>query len=216
MPSYFIDDPRPIREANPYTFFLPDEDMIGSVKPDMHVQLMFQPSSPDQSHGGERMWVKVTERSGDQIKGLLDNDPAYFQDLKWGDEITFEAHHIISVLSPQAEQSKGQGSEQKEYWDRCFVDTAILERRARVGFIYREKPLESDGERFPDSGWRIRADSNQITPEEFASDNYQYVALAAVLNRDDSFLDLLDAPEGASYQRGEGDNYENQAPEILI
>lgn len=51
-----------------------------------------------------------------------------------------------------------------------------------------------------DSGWRItsntEADTYMDNPENIA-----YVSLGAVLNQDDSFIDLLDQPAGSAFVR---------------
>lgn len=53
------------------------------------------------------------------------------------------------------------------------------------------------GDRFPDSGWRIRGDMRAGLGKRKAA----YVALGAVLNRDDSWLHLIDEPIGARFEK---------------
>lgn len=72
-----------------------------------------------------------------------------------------------------------------------------------INFIYREEPLEIDDERnFVDSGWRIMTGKET---EEYAEnpDNFRFVSLGAVLSRDDSFIDILEAEIGSSFERNE-------------
>ena len=58
-----------------------------------------------------------------------------------------------------------------------------------------------DGDKFPDSGWRIRGDTRGKSTEELAARKIAYVALGAVLNKDDTWLHLIDEPAGASFEK---------------
>ena len=83
----------------------------------------------------------------------------------------------------------------ERYIKRCFVTKRILNDSQRVGYLYREEPDEEN-----DSGWRLTANDES---DEYMSDskNLAYVSLGAVLSRDDSFRDLLDAPTGSAFIR---------------
>ena len=61
--------------------------------------------------------------------------------------------------------------------------------------------MAKEGDRFPDSGWRIRADARGKSAEDFDSDEIAYVAIGAVLNKDDSWLQLIDEPMGARFEK---------------
>ena len=48
---------------------------------------------------GEDFWVQVSERSGDRFRGIVDNPlvEARLHGLRQGDEILFQADHILAV-----------------------------------------------------------------------------------------------------------------------
>jgi hypothetical protein len=93
----------------------------------------------------------------------------------------------------------------RQYWDRCLVDEAVLDGDLTIENIYREAPnMEKEGDEFPDSGWRIRGDMRGNLRDQIGSRKVAYVALGAVLNRDDSWLHLIDEPIGSRFERDYG------------
>jgi uncharacterized protein YegJ (DUF2314 family) len=46
---------------------------------------------------GERMWVQITERAGDDFKGVLHNQPFELKTVQHGDAVIFEARHIYQI-----------------------------------------------------------------------------------------------------------------------
>jgi hypothetical protein len=78
----------------------------------------------------------------------------------------------------------------------------VLGKRSPVDYLYREEPdlSEADG-KYPDSGWRLRGTDEAIAEDEEAGLSPQYVALGAVLNRDDRWISLIDAPSGSRFMR---------------
>lgn len=75
----------------------------------------------------------------------------------------------------------------------------------KIEFLYREEPEPPrEGDKFPDSGWRIESDPPELSNVESGSPPFSYVALGAVLNRDDSWLHLIDEPVGSAFERDPG------------
>lgn len=191
MPSWRLADASLIAAEAQYTFYKPSPQIIAHVAPGETVKLIFYFESDDRNApGGERMWVVVDEVLGEgRFRGRLDNEPRYIRDLKHGDPIEFEARHIINT------QHDDNDNLVERYLKRCFVTRRVLSEGYKVGYLYRETPEEEK-----DSGWRIT--SNTETDEYMdTGGNMAYVSLGAVLNRDDSFIGLLDQPVGSSFVR---------------
>jgi hypothetical protein len=191
MPSWHLEDADPIAAENPYTFYKPSRELISRVRPGEVVKLIFCFDSNDpQAPSAERMWVLVEEILPDgSFRGSLNNEPQYIQDLKLDDPVFFQPCHVIST------EHDDDDNPVNRYNKRCFVTKRILDDGELVGYLYREATNDED-----DSGWRIVA--NDESDEYLSkSENVAYVSLGAVLSRDDSFRELLDAPSGSAFIR---------------
>jgi hypothetical protein len=83
-----------------------------------------------------------------------------------------------------------------------MVDACVVDGSEPVEYLYRETPdLDQEGDRFPDSGWRIRGRQGAASDSAMDERDSLYVALGVVLNRDDSWLPLIHAPVGAAFRR---------------
>jgi hypothetical protein len=141
----------------------------------------------------ERMWVEV--ESIDQqggFTGRLTNMPAAIPDLTLGDLIVFKDVHILNT------QHDNDDNVVNKYMIRCYASMRILVDNQRVGYLYREPP-DNDH----DSGWRIMAGDES---QDYIDDpkNTMFVSLGAVLNHDDSIIELLNDPVGSEYERRPG------------
>lgn len=202
MQGYEIMDPRPVAEEAPYTYFLPSSEEIAAVGEGDLVKLVFDYLVEIEEWATERMWVTVTEVAGNSLAGTLDNEPYEpHSPLKVGGNVTFSRHEIIDVLWKEPGRAPCR-PERREYWERCLVDACVLDGEEPVEYLYREEPdMGDDGDTYPDSGWRIRGRQGQTSDAEMEARKAVYVALGAVLNRDDSWLHLIDADVGKSYMR---------------
>lgn len=189
--SWDLGDAAAIAAENPYTFYRPSTAALALLAPGNFAKLMFEFTSDDpEAPGAERMWVKILERDGDRFVGVLDNDPGYIADLASGDEVRFEARHVlqVDVADPVPDPTE-------PFRKRCFVTARVLRDGVKVGFLYREASEADD-----DSGWRITAGDE---PEGYFedADNVAYVSLGAVLRVDDSVVGLLEHGEPCAFRR---------------
>lgn len=194
MPSWHLANADQIAAENKYTFYKPSREAIEQVVPGEMVKLIFRFDSdnPD-APSAERMWVVVEEaHENGCFRGRLDNEPRYIQNLKPGDAVEFEARHIVNTEHDDDDDIV------ERCIKRCFVTKRVLAEGYKVGYLYREEP---DEER--DSGWRITSNTES---DEYMDDsnNIAYVSLGAVLNRDDSFVELLDQLVGSAFIRESG------------
>ena len=197
--TYLLDDPRPIKQEAPYTFYLPSKASQDSVMAGDTVQLVFVGDPPGLKFGAERMWVEVDVVEPEGVVGKLDNMPSDMPQLKPGDTVRFQPFHIISFFTDKVLPDEAP---QRQYWDRCMVDRCVIDAKVPVYYIYREEPdIGEEGDRYPDSGWRLRGDYRDITDEALAERDTLYIALGSVLNADDSWLHLIDFPIGSAFLR---------------
>jgi hypothetical protein len=96
---------------NPDTFWIPSLEERRSLQKGQAARLIFDIAVDDGGKVktvGERMWVIVTERIGEEYIGVLDNQPACmsFEDgfyLCFGVEVPFSAQHVIDIGNPPQE-----------------------------------------------------------------------------------------------------------------
>jgi hypothetical protein len=201
-PGYVLFDPRPIAAEAPYTFFLPSETEIVAIARGDMVKLTFEHVPAGQEWGVERMWVIVERRDESGMTGTLANDPSEpTAHIRIGDLIEFASYHVTGIIWSNPKTAP-RPVEHREYWERCLVDDCVLDGTEPVAFIYREEPnMQRETDEYADSGWRIRG---RVVAGGVAAPNdnkAQYVAIGAVLNKDDSWLHLIDAPTGAQFYR---------------
>jgi hypothetical protein len=200
---YQVLDPRPVAASAPYTYFLPDPELVKAVGVGDLVKGVFRSAPPSETYDAERMWVKVTSVQNDWLEGVLDSDPRDMPNLPAGSVVRLPRTHVIDFVFSDADKAPFSSRQpRREYWERCLVDKSVINGEVKVGYIYREEPdMAKEGDRFPDSGWRIRGDTRGKSTQELASGEIAYVAVGVVLNKDDTWLHLIDEPIGAAFEK---------------
>ena len=197
-------DPRSIQAENPYTFFVPSDAEKNALEDGDLVKLMFECLDPD---GGsiERMWVIFSERDENGCRGQLDNEPLEIEGLSQGDQVHFEDFHIVGVWDTKVDIV----DDEDRYFARCHVDQRIIDGNANVGRLERRKPKwfwwwQRKYQRYADTGWHIFAEDDPTQSKTKMS----YLAIGVVLNKEDSFLRLLNSPVGTRLVR-DGEEFRN-------
>jgi hypothetical protein len=197
-PGYEVIDPRPIAASAPYTYFLPSETEVASAGVGDQIQVTIAAVPPSTQWGAERLWFVVLSTSGEAFAVQLESEPSDIGALPIGSVIAVPKAAVIDVIFKD-ERPRPSGG--RQYWDRCLVDAIVLRSGQHVDYIYREEPDTREGDRDPDSGWRIRASLEGVSAKEIEDSGVEYVALGKVLNVDDSWLHLIDAPVGSRFFR---------------
>jgi hypothetical protein len=201
-PRWVLVDPRPIAKEAPYTFFLPSAAELAAQKPGDKVYLDIQAVPRRQKWESERMWATITKAGRSGLTAKLEHQPDDIPGLKLGDMVDFKLWHVLQIDFADPALWANFDAGEREYWERCLVDQAVLDGELKVEYLYREKPdMGQRDDPYPDSGWRIRGDTRDCSDKEVQKRPAAYVALGAVLNADDSWLHLIDEPIGLSFER---------------
>lgn len=202
--SWKLSNAEVIAKEYKYTFYKPSRSITDQLKVGNIAKAIFEFSSNNEDHpSAEGMWIQITEVKEDGFIGRLDNDPFYIHDLYAGDIIEFEHKHIVDQDLDITEPNMVE-----KYINRCFVTSRVLYENHKVHYLYREEPMEKDPERgYEDTGWRIMA-GDESDDYMDNSENIHLVSIGAVLTRDDSFIDILDAPIGSAFEKNEKGKFE--------
>jgi hypothetical protein len=198
---YEVVDPRPIADLAPYTYFLPDPEVLHAIRAGDYVKAVIKAVPPSEKYDAERMWIEIKSVEEGWLEGELDSEPQDMPNLVRGSKIRLLLSHAVDVIinNPLRAAALTNKPPSREYWDRCLVDKAVLDGDLTVEYIYREVPdMGQEDDEFPDSGWRIRGDTRGIPLD---GREIAYVALGVVLNRDDSWLHLIDEPIGSRFEK---------------
>ena len=197
--SFSLGNAPTYRASGPYTFFVPHDRELAALSVGDSVKLIFEYDTPGEKWSAERMWVQIDTIDGERLTGRLDNNPDEGF-LKLGETIVFERSNVIAIdwVNPnRAPKVKSA----RAFWDFCLVDDCVLDGSEPVEYLYREEPETSGEDSHEDSGWRLRGREGNATDEQMANRDVSFVALGAVLNRDDSWISLLDSPVGSAFMR---------------
>ncbi|MBV7267099.1 immunity protein Imm33 domain-containing protein [Erythrobacter ani] len=195
-----LSDPRPTAAANPYTYFMPHPDELAALQPKDGVKAIFHQPGCEGEYDVERMWVLIDRIEDGNAIGTLDNEPSSLDKIKMGDPVRVPLTHVVSTAFHK-NNPRPVTPDYREYWERCFVDSCVVEGRCHADYIYREEPdMAREGDKYPDSGWRVRGTDEAIAEDERRGTGPIYVAIGKVLNADDNWLHLIDREFGVAFQ----------------
>lgn len=181
-----------------YTFFRPSATVLEQLAPGQRVKLIFALETEISDYPeDEKLWVSITERSGQSFTGQLQDEPFYIDNLEAGQTISFESRHIVDTDPPDP-----AGNPLAPFAHRCLVSRAVLEGGSPVALLYREKSRGEFKKGIEDSGWRILA-ADDSPADLDRPDGSSFIALGVLLNREEHLLPLLDAPAGSAYRWNE-------------
>ena len=207
-PGIALRDPHPVAQRSPYTFFMPHPDELAALKPKDGIKAIFCQTEGETQYDAERMWVLIEAIEDGDVIGTLDNEPADMPLIREGDRVRIPLTHAIATAFHKS-NLRPKVPEKREYWDRCFVDDCVLEGRSHADYVYREVPdMTQEGDKYPDSGWRIRGTQQAVDADAAEGRKAHYIALGAVLNADDRWLHLIDSePDHHFAWDGEEERY---------
>lgn len=190
--QWYLRDADKIQKENPYTFYKPSKEILDQLKPGDFARLIFEfDPQADDGCSAERMWVKIEERNCNGFQGALDNKPVYIKSLALGDIVAFKEQHIVDT-----NQKDLADAALAPFAKLCIATKSILEGD-KVGLLQRFDPNNEK-----DSGWCFSG-INDTQHYLDNKENIQVVSIGVVLNRDDSFLNLLKSPAGTAYELNE-------------
>lgn len=141
--TFILENAQEHHAADPRHFLIPTQEELDAIGPDSLVQLVFV--LPQESADGcraERMWVHVTVREGDQLGGVLANEPHYIQEIKLGDPIAFEISNVAAVYHKDAAPAYDGEL-------MCIITRKALEK-GEINWVVRGDPVNE-----VDSGWQL-------------------------------------------------------------
>lgn len=190
---------------------------LKALRPGDGVQAIFRQTEGETKYDAERMWVLIERIEDEVVFGTLDNDPHDMPLIEAGMPVAIPLTHVISTAFSKT-NPRPEAPERREYWDRCMVDSCVLEGRSHVDYLYRETPdLTRDDDKYPDSGWRFRGTPEAVEADDEREDKFHYIAIGKVLNQDDRWIHLINEEPGVAFQwdEDEQDYIKFERPDLV-
>lgn len=198
MKSWIIKDVVEHAKKYKYTFYTPSEELLGTIEIGDFAKVMFVLNNMMAAEGdkasetpdlnSEKLWIKITGIENGQFTGTIDNQVKLISDLKSGDVVNFTRRNIMNIYGKEEKEEHIS----EKYQLGCATNRLILDKGYPVRFLFRKK---SEGLDKTFSGWHFlcghETKKDQVIP--------RIVSLAMVLNQNDRFVHLLDAPYGSAF-----------------
>ena len=195
--GYVIEDPRPIRAENPFSFYVPCQARLDAIAADDFVKAIF--SHADRSGPSERMWLRVEAAEGDVLRGRLMNRSSTGLPVEHGATVEIRRHHVIVIETERADDPE-ETNDNDRFFARCHVDPRF-DKGAPLHRMVRDEPEPADYHGkggFPWSGWRFES------ADYAKGDELETYALVVPLRREAGYENLLDAPMGSVVEKVSG------------
>ncbi|GGP27903.1 DUF2185 domain-containing protein [Silvimonas amylolytica] len=186
MANWSLDGAAAVAAQFPYTFNAPSEAALRALVPGLRVQLGVKVAGGTQPLPAA-VTIKLVSGAG-QFGGTFDS-PVTEAGISSGDSVAFAHGHILRI------ENDTSANPLAKYQTYCLVSNEVMKLNRPVGFLYRE---ESDSKE--DSGWCMTA-GDETEAYMNSPANVSYVTLGALLNIDDSIVNLLDSPAGSEFVR---------------
>ena len=95
---YEVLDPRPFAASTPYTYFLPDLELLRAIGAGDHVKAVIRAVPPSEKYDAERMWIWINSVEVDWLEGELDSEPKDMPSLPRGSTIRLPLLYAIDAI----------------------------------------------------------------------------------------------------------------------
>lgn len=174
----------------PRTFVIPTKQEIQALQIGDFVRLIFRMTAPlENGCQGERLWVEITQITGNGFQGLLRSIPKVIMELSEKETICFTANQIATIYAEtNLDETK-----------LAMITKYALERREVNWAFYDDDRMDVQ-----DSGWQLFYGGEN---EEYLDDpeNVKLVSLEYVLSFEPR-LEKVFLSDGAGYRYDEDKN----------
>ncbi|MDA0182714.1 DUF2314 domain-containing protein [Solirubrobacter phytolaccae] len=185
MSDWYLDNAEKLHAANPRSFFIPSEEARNGLEKGDVVRMVFAlHETRDDGMSGERMWVQVEGRDGDEYYGWLTNEPAAIRDISREDTVRFKAEHVIAIYDERTEPFEDLLAYVPK---RLLEDDDLQPEVVHHDPEEEERPPRDDGQK--SSGWDLLVGDE--TEEQLDADKLTMSNLLWLMERYPAFGELV-------------------------
>lgn len=183
MSNWHLDNAEKLHAENPRSFFIPSAEARDGIEKGDVVRLIFAlHERREDGMSGERMWIAVEGRDGDEYYGALTNQPVEV-DLDLGDTIRFKPEHVIAIYDERWEPYEDLVA----IVPKRVIDEDLEPKVVSHDPSEEERPPLDDGRMA--SGWDLLVGDE--TDETIDSDDLTLADLGWLMERYPAFGELV-------------------------